>query len=45
MSTAMTPFQATWAPRAIGALRIVAGYLFIAHSSRRPTSSCSPTSR
>lgn len=35
MSTAITPFQATWAPRALGALRIVAGYLFIAHGTAK----------
>lgn len=35
MSTAATAFQATWAPRALGALRIVAGYLFIAHGTAK----------
>jgi len=30
-----TPFQATWTPRALGALRIVAGYLFIAHGTAK----------
>jgi putative oxidoreductase len=35
MTTAPTPFQATWAPRALGALRIVAGYLFIAHGTAK----------
>lgn len=35
MTTAATPFQATWAPRALGALRIVAGYLFIAHGTAK----------
>ena len=35
MSTVITPFQATWGPRAIGALRIVAGYLFIAHGTTK----------
>lgn len=35
MTTATTPFQATWAPRALGALRIVAGYLFIAHGTAK----------
>lgn len=35
MNTAITPFQATWAPRALGALRIVAGYLFIAHGTAK----------
>jgi putative oxidoreductase len=28
-------FQATWTPRALGALRIVAGYLFIAHGTAK----------
>lgn len=32
---AITPFQATWLPRALGALRIVAGYLFIAHGTTK----------
>src|SRR5690349_2003470 len=35
MTTPITPFQATWAPRALGALRIVAGYLFIAHGTTK----------
>jgi putative oxidoreductase len=35
MSTRITPFQATWAPRALGLLRIVTGYLFIAHGSAK----------
>jgi putative oxidoreductase len=35
MTTAVTPFQSTWAPRALGALRIVAGYLFIAHGTAK----------
>lgn len=34
-SIATTPFQATWSPRALGALRIVAGYLFIAHGTTK----------
>ena len=34
-TTALTPFQATWVPRALGALRIVAGYLFIAHGTTK----------
>ena len=34
-SLAITPFQATWAPRALGALRVVAGYLFIAHGTTK----------
>jgi putative oxidoreductase len=33
--TTSTPFQATWTPRALGALRIVAGYLFIAHGTTK----------
>ena len=33
--TAITPFQSAWAPRALGALRIVAGYLFIAHGTAK----------
>ena len=35
MNAIITPFQATWAPRALGALRIVAGYLFIAHGTTK----------
>lgn len=35
MTTPITPFQATWAPRARGALRIVGGYLFIAHGTAK----------
>lgn len=34
-STTLTPFQSTWQPRALGALRIVAGYLFIAHGTTK----------
>ena len=34
-ATTLTPFQATWMPRALGALRIVAGYLFIAHGTTK----------
>ena len=30
-----TPFQSTWTPRALAALRIVAGYLFIAHGTTK----------
>ena len=30
-----TPFQSTWTPRALGALRIVAGYLFMAHGTTK----------
>jgi len=33
--SATTPFQATWTPRALGALRIVAGYLFMAHGTTK----------
>ena len=33
--TEVTLFQATWAPRALGALRIVAGYLFIVHGTTK----------
>lgn len=33
--TTPTPFQATWAPRALGALRIVSGYLFMAHGTTK----------
>ena len=32
---ALTPFQATWTPRTLGALRIVAGYLFMAHGTTK----------
>ena len=35
MNAAVTPFQARWAPRALGLLRIVTGYLFIAHGSAK----------
>jgi putative oxidoreductase len=35
MSTTLTPFQATWAPRALGALRIVSGYLLIFHGTAK----------
>ena len=35
MTTAATPFQATWTPRALGALRIAAGYLFIVHGTAK----------
>jgi putative oxidoreductase len=31
----VTPFQATWSPRALAALRIVAGYLFLAHGTTK----------
>jgi len=33
--TTLTPFQATWQPRALAALRIVAGYLFIFHGTAK----------
>jgi len=33
--TTTTPFQATWAPRALGLMRIVTGYLFIWHGSAK----------
>ncbi len=35
MATQPTPFQSTWAPRALGALRIVSGYLFMAHGTAK----------
>ena len=35
MNTTFTPFQATWAPRALGALRVVAGYLFMVHGTTK----------
>lgn len=35
MTATTTPFQATWTPRVLGALRIVAGYLFIAHGTTK----------
>ena len=35
MTTAPTPFQETWGPRALGLLRIVTGYLFIWHGSAK----------
>lgn len=35
MATQLTPFQAAWAPRALGALRIVSGYLFMAHGTAK----------
>ena len=31
----VTPFQATWGPRALAALRIVSGYLFLAHGTTK----------
>jgi putative oxidoreductase len=33
MRTNLTPFQDQWAPHILGALRIVAGYLFIVHGT------------
>jgi putative oxidoreductase len=30
-----TPFQATWAPRALGLMRIVTGYMFVWHGSAK----------
>ena len=30
-----TRFQSTWTPRALGVLRIVAGYLFVAHGTAK----------
>jgi len=35
VSTRITPFQATWAPRALGLLRIITGYLFIWHGTAK----------
>ena len=35
MATHITPFQAAWSPRALGALRIVSGYLFMAHGTAK----------
>ena len=35
MTTALTPFQATWAPRALGLLRIVTGYMFLWHGTAK----------
>lgn len=34
-SIRLTPFQATWAPRALAALRIVAGFLFLTHGTAK----------
>ena len=31
----VTLFQATWGPRALAALRIVSGYLFLAHGTTK----------
>lgn len=31
----LTPFQATWYPRVLALLRIVTGYLFIAHGTAK----------
>ena len=35
MATATPSLQATWAPRALGALRVISGYLFIAHGTAK----------
>ncbi|HET9764250.1 MAG TPA: DoxX family protein [Casimicrobiaceae bacterium] len=35
MTTGVNPLQAPWASRALAALRIVAGYLFIAHGTAK----------
>jgi putative oxidoreductase len=35
MNAAATPFQAAWTPHALGLLRIVTGYLFIAHGTAK----------
>jgi putative oxidoreductase len=35
MTSNITPFQATWLPRALGGLRIFAGYLFIADGTTK----------
>ena len=35
MDSTLTPFQAKWQPRALGALRIVAAYLFMAHGTTK----------
>lgn len=34
-TTTLTPFRARWAPHALGALRIISGYLFIAHGTTK----------
>jgi len=33
--TTLSPFMATWYPRVLGLLRIVTGYLFIAHGTAK----------
>ena len=35
MTNTPTPFQETWAPRALGLLRIVTGYMFIWHGTAK----------
>lgn len=35
MTNTLTPFQAIWAPRALGLLRIVTGYMFIWHGTAK----------
>ena len=35
ITTSPSAFQEAWAPRALGALRIVAGYLFMAHGTTK----------
>ena len=35
MASVQTSFQAEWAPRVLGLLRIVSGYLFIAHGTAK----------
>ena len=35
MTTALTPFQQAWAPRALGIMRIVTGYMFLWHGTAK----------
>ena len=35
MTNTLTPFQETWAPRALGLMRIVTGYMFIWHGTAK----------
>ena len=35
MTTTPTPFQQAWGPRALGALRIVTGYMFLWHGTAK----------